>query len=69
MTTPFVVSFGKFVVSEMGTEIAYLKYRPIYLSDIFDMINAAYHDKPFMFISAMFLEKLVSHHQTVYINC
>ena len=32
---------------------------------IFDMINAVYHDKPLMFIGAMFWEKLVSHHEAV----
>ena len=32
---------------------------------VFDMINAVYHDKPLIFIRAMFREKLISHHQAV----
>ena len=32
---------------------------------VFDMINAAYHDKPLIFIGATFREKLVSHHRAV----
>ena len=32
---------------------------------MFNMINAAYHDKPLMFIGATFREKLISHHRAV----
>ena len=32
---------------------------------VLDMINAVYHDKPLMFIGAVFREKLVSHHQAM----
>ena len=40
------------------------------VSDIvFDAINSIYYDKPLIFIRTTFREKLVSHHQAVYINC
>ena len=32
---------------------------------VFDMINAAYRDKPLIFIGAMFREKLAFHHHEV----
>ena len=32
---------------------------------VFDMVNAAYHDKPLIVIGATFREKLVSHHRAV----
>ena len=32
---------------------------------VFDMINTFYHDKPLIFIEAMFQEKLVAHHRTL----
>ena len=32
-------------------------------------IGATYRDKPLIFIGATFQEKLVSHHQSVNINC
>ena len=32
---------------------------------VLDMINAAYHDKPLIFIGATFRKKLDSHHQAV----
>ena len=34
-------------------------------STVLDMVNAVYYDKPLIFISATFREKLVSHHQAV----
>ena len=36
---------------------------------VFEMINAVFHNKALIFIGATFWEKLVSHHQTVTINC
>ena len=36
---------------------------------VLDMTNAVYHDKPLIFIRATFQVKLVSHHQTVNVNC
>ena len=36
---------------------------------VFDVINAAYHDKPLIFIGATIREKLIFHHQAVNVNC
>ena len=36
---------------------------------VFHMMYTVYHDNPLVLIGAMFREKLVSHYQTVNINC
>ena len=47
----------------------HLKFIKAVSDTVFGMINAVYHDKPLIFIGAAFLEKLISHQQTVNINC
>ena len=64
----FLTLYGESCLPSAGSEYKLLhtfEFIKAASDTVLDMINAAYYDKPLIFIGATFQKNLVSHHQAV----